>query len=94
MGLSTAIIPVYITSIAPPDKVGILGSLNQLMHTLGAVTAYIYGMLIDDKDREDRIRWRLYLILPAVFLLIRILALQLIFKIETLERHIHNNEIN
>ena len=48
IGISTAIIPVYINSIAPPEKVGQLGAYNQLLQTLGVVIAYVGGSVIDD----------------------------------------------
>jgi SP family galactose:H+ symporter-like MFS transporter len=46
IGISTAIIPVYINSIAPPSIVGKLGSFNQLLQTVGVVIAYVGGSII------------------------------------------------
>lgn len=84
IGISTAIIPVYINSIAPPDKIGQLGAYNQLLQTLGVVVAYIGGSIINDEDANDWIRWRVYLGFPALFLILRIVGMQFIYRFETL----------
>jgi len=39
-GVSSSIIPVYLTSIAPLKISGIIGSFNQLLITIGIATAY------------------------------------------------------
>lgn len=87
LGISTAIIPVYINSITPPSTVGRLGTYNQLLITMGAVVSYSLGSIILD-DPADQIRWRVYLGMPAFFLLLRVLVLQLFYRFNTLERHI------
>lgn len=89
IGISTAIIPVYINSIAPPLMVGKLGTFNQLLQTLGVVVAYIAGSMISE-DADDEFRWRIYLGFPALFLVLRIVGLQMIYRFETLERHLEN----
>ncbi len=73
--------------------VGKLGTFNQLLQTLGVVVAYIAGSMIND-DPADEFRWRVYLGFPALFLVLRILGLQLIYRFETLERHLLNGETN
>lgn len=81
LGISTAIIPVYINSIAPPTLVGKLGTFNQVMQTLGVVFSYIGGSILDSKDKDDEIRWRLYLGFPIVFFILRIIAMQMIYRL-------------
>jgi SP family galactose:H+ symporter-like MFS transporter len=39
-GISSAIIPPYLTSISPLDMTGIIGSFNQLLITIGISVAY------------------------------------------------------
>ena len=39
-GISSSIIPPYLISIAPLNMVGIIGSLSQLMITIGISAAY------------------------------------------------------
>lgn len=53
IGISTAIIPVYINSVAPPSMLGKLGAYNQLLQTLGVVTAYVAGYLVDGAEAGD-----------------------------------------
>jgi MFS family permease len=45
-GISSSIIPVYLTSIAPLKISGIIGSFNQLLITIGIATAYGLDFLI------------------------------------------------
>lgn len=52
LGISTAIIPVYLNSIAPPSISGKLGTYNQVMQTLGVLGAYSVGTIISD-DPSD-----------------------------------------
>ena len=41
------------TSIAPIEQVGKLGSYNQLLQTFALITACISGYLIEDNDVND-----------------------------------------
>ena len=50
IGISTAIIPVYISSISPPTMLGKLGTYNQLLQCSGVVLAYILGSILDNNN--------------------------------------------
>lgn len=43
VGISSGIIPVYLISLSPPEVSGIVGSLNQLLITIGIAVAYGLG---------------------------------------------------
>ena len=91
LGLSIAIIPVHLNSIAPPSMTGKLGTYNQLFQTSGVMFAYCFGLILD-KDPDDEIRWRFFLGFPIIGLVLRIIALQVFFPYNALERHIQNGE--
>ena len=46
IGISSVIVPIYLTSIAPMQIKGRLGSLNQLFLTVGIAIAYAMGLLM------------------------------------------------
>lgn len=43
VGIASGIIPTYLISISPPEISGLVGSLNQLLITIGIATAYGLG---------------------------------------------------
>ncbi len=43
VGIASGIIPTYLISISPPQVSGIIGSLNQLLITIGIAVAYGLG---------------------------------------------------
>ncbi len=43
VGIASGIIPTYLISISPPEVSGIIGSLNQLLITIGIAAAYGLG---------------------------------------------------
>ncbi|HEV7750520.1 MAG TPA: sugar porter family MFS transporter [Baekduia sp.] len=45
VGAVSSTTPLYLSEIAPPDRRGRLVTLNQLMVTLGIVTAYVVGLV-------------------------------------------------
>ncbi|MFC4619803.1 sugar porter family MFS transporter [Camelliibacillus cellulosilyticus] len=70
VGGSTALVPVYLSEMAPTHIRGSLASLNQLMITIGILIAYIVNYLFTSMEG-----WRLMLglaVVPAVILLIGI----------------------
>lgn len=46
IGISSAIVPIYLTSVSPIQLVGRLGSLNQLFITVGIAVGYTMGLLM------------------------------------------------
>ena len=83
LGMSAAITPIYLNSIAPSQVSGKLGTYNQVFQTLGVLFAYGLGTMIV-LDEQDQIRWRFYIGFPILFLLLRIIALQFIFPFDTI----------
>lgn len=45
-GVSSAIIPPYLTSISPLDMTGFIGSFNQLLITIGISVAYAMNFFL------------------------------------------------
>ncbi|MBM7646637.1 sugar porter (SP) family MFS transporter [Scopulibacillus daqui] len=68
VGGSTALVPVYLAEMAPTHVRGSLGSLNQLMITIGILVAYIINYAFTPIEGW---RWMLGLaVVPAIILLI------------------------
>lgn len=70
VGGSMATVPVYLSEMAPTEFRGSLGSLNQLMITIGILAAYLVNFAFADMEAW---RWMVGLaIVPSVILLIGI----------------------
>lgn len=70
VGGSTATVPVYLSELAPTELRGSLGSLNQLMITIGILAAYLVSYGFADMGAW---RWMLGLaVVPSIILLIGI----------------------
>lgn len=68
VGGSTAIVPVYLSEMAPTEQRGSLSSLNQLMITIGILAAYLTNYAFAPIEGW---RWMLGLaIVPSIILLI------------------------
>ena len=68
VGGSTAIVPVYLSEMAPTEQRGSLSSLNQLMITIGILSSYLINYAFTPVEGW---RWMLGLaIVPSVILLI------------------------
>ncbi|CEF17999.1 sugar porter family MFS transporter [Staphylococcus xylosus] len=68
VGGSTAIVPVYLSEMAPTEQRGSLSSLNQLMITIGILSSYLINYAFTPIEGW---RWMLGLaIVPSVILLI------------------------
>lgn len=68
VGGSTALVPLYLSEMAPTHIRGTLASLNQLMITIGILVAYIINFLFSSIDGW---RWMLGLaVIPAIGLVI------------------------
>src|SRR5699024_10168492 len=70
-GGSTAIVPVYLSEMAPTESRGSLSSLNQLMITIGILSSYLINYAFADMEAW---RWMLGLaVVPSVILMIGVL---------------------
>ncbi|MGW7899672.1 glucose transporter GlcP [Staphylococcus shinii] len=68
VGGSTAIVPVYLSEMAPTEQRGSLSSLNQLMITIGILSSYLINYAFTPIEGW---RWMLGLaIVPSVILLV------------------------
>ncbi|ATH59376.1 MULTISPECIES: sugar porter family MFS transporter [Staphylococcus] len=68
VGGSTAIVPVYLSEMAPTEQRGSLSSLNQLMITIGILSSYLINYAFTPIEGW---RWMLGLaVLPSLILLI------------------------
>lgn len=68
VGGSSAIVPVYLSEMAPTDKRGSLSSLNHLMITIGILASYLINYAFADMEAW---RWMVGLaVVPSVILMI------------------------
>ncbi|MGK9044943.1 sugar porter family MFS transporter [Mammaliicoccus vitulinus] len=68
VGGSTAIVPVYLSEMAPTNTRGSLSSLNQLMITIGILASYLVNYAFADMEAW---RWMVGLaVVPSVILMI------------------------
>jgi len=68
VGGSTAIVPVYLSEMAPTEQRGSLSSLNQLMITIGILSSYLINLAFTPIEGW---RWMLGLaIVPSLILLV------------------------
>ena len=81
MTMSLAMTPTFLnkmSKIYDPSIKGTLGSFNQLLIVCGMIVsymmAYILPRTIEKNDLWDGIKWRLYIGMPIVFILIRLRA--------------------
>ncbi|WP_214540214.1 sugar porter family MFS transporter [Staphylococcus pseudintermedius] len=71
VGGSTAIVPVYLSELAPTDARGSLSSLNQLMITIGILASYLVNYTFAPIEGW---RWMLGLaVVPSVILMIGVI---------------------
>ena len=71
VGGSTAIVPVYLAEMAPTESRGSLGSLNQLMITIGILSSYLVNYAFAGMEGW---RWMVGLaVVPSVILMIGVL---------------------
>ncbi|MBL4674719.1 MAG: sugar porter family MFS transporter [Mucilaginibacter sp.] len=71
IGITSYVVPMYISEISPSRARGALVTLNQLMITIGILVSYISDYWLSDDSRADS--WRLMFlvgVIPAVILLI------------------------
>lgn len=79
MTMSLAMTPNFLNKLSKiynPSIKGTLGSFNQLLIVCGMIAsymmAYILPKTIEKDDLWDGIKWRLYIGMPIVFILIRL----------------------
>ncbi|WP_214522886.1 sugar porter family MFS transporter [Staphylococcus pseudintermedius] len=73
VGGSTAIVPVYLSELAPTDARGSLSSLNQLMITIGILASYLVNYAFAPIEGW---RWMLGLaVVPSVILMIGVILM-------------------
>ena len=94
VGAMTVLTPLFISETSPIELAGPLGSLSQIMVTIGIMIAYILGFLVPiryiknegDNLNPDRLTtksWRIIFIIPAVISIIQTILLLAIFRYDT-----------
>lgn len=91
IGISGIVVPTYLISISPTKASGKIGSLNQILITVGIALGYAMGYKINELDLGNIYNWRLCVLIPVPICIVRIIACKL-FPMDTLERHIQNRE--
>jgi MFS family permease len=74
IGVSSIVIPTYLMSISPTKISGKIGSLNQILITIGIALGYAMGYRINDEDLGNFYNWRICVSVPAVMCCVRIVA--------------------
>ncbi|MCT0484941.1 sugar porter family MFS transporter [Weissella paramesenteroides] len=72
VGAASALVPAYMSEMAPAEKRGSLSGINQLMIVSGMLISYVVDFLL--KGLPEHIAWRLMLALAAVPALILFLG--------------------
>lgn len=78
-GISSAIIPPYLTSISPRDMTGFIGSFNQLLITIGISVAYAMNFFLESDILQKNYSIVIFVLIPLPFCIIRAAVLSLIF---------------
>jgi len=78
-GFSVSIIPRYLISISPLKWGGLMGSLHQILITIGIAFAFLLGQKVKAIKIFDIQDWQAYLIVPIFYSLVRLIVLN-IFK--------------
>jgi SP family galactose:H+ symporter-like MFS transporter len=71
IGITSYVVPMYISEISPAAKRGALVTLNQLMITIGLLASYIADYDFSDNNNPESWRWMFMVgVFPALVLLI------------------------
>lgn len=91
IGIYGIVTPQYIMSISPTKISGQMGSFFQIMITIGIAAAYAMGYVIDNNDLGDAINWRLCVLLPIPFCIMRV-AVCNYFSFDRIETHVKRRD--
>ena len=71
IGITSYVVPMYISEISPTRSRGALVTLNQLMITIGILVSYITDFILSNDSKMDSWRW-MFLVgfIPSLILLI------------------------
>jgi len=78
-GVSSAIIPPYLTSMSPLSMTGIIGSFNQLLITIGISVAYAMDFFLESDTLDKDIEIQIFVVVPLPFCLMRLIVLVFYF---------------
>jgi MFS family permease len=78
-GVSSSVIPPYLTSISPLSMTGFIGSFNQLLITIGISVAYALNFFLESDIMNKQAEISIFILIPLPFCFIRILTLTYIF---------------
>lgn len=83
IGCSGIVIPTYLISISPTSMSGKIGSLNQILITIGIALGYAMGYRINEKDLGNVYNWRFCVCLPILMCIMRIIVCRF-FRLDTI----------
>jgi len=72
IGIAGIIVPTYIMSLSPTSISGRIGSFNQIFITIGIAVGYSMGYIIDVKELDSPLNWRICVAYPIILCFIRI----------------------
>jgi MFS family permease len=78
-GVSSSIIPPYLTSISPLNMTGFIGSFNQLFITIGISVAYALNFFLESDLMSKQYEIAIFALVPLPFCVLRIVTLSFIF---------------
>jgi sugar porter (SP) family MFS transporter len=71
IGITSYVVPMYISEISPSRNRGALVTLNQLMITIGILVSYITDYLLSNDSKPESWRWMFLVgVVPALVLLV------------------------
>ena len=78
-GVSSSVIPPYLTSISPLNMTGFIGSFNQLLITIGISVAYALNFFLESDFMPKQYEISLFVLVPLPFCILRVVTLYFIF---------------
>ena len=78
-GVSSSVIPPYLTSISPLNMTGFIGSFNQLFITIGISVAYALNFFLESDIMPKNYEIAIFALVPLPFCILRIITLSLVF---------------
>ncbi|CAI2365526.1 unnamed protein product [Moneuplotes crassus] len=95
IGVMTVLTPLFISETSPVEVAGPMGSLSQIMVTVGIMIAYMFGFLAPirylDKEGDPEMNpdvlttqsWRIIFAVPAAISIFQTLMLLVVFRYDT-----------
>lgn len=96
-GAISIAVPMFLSETSPISISGAIGSLNQIMITVGIMVAAMLGFSIPLEDDEDEQKdsniWILVFLIPGALAVLQIIMLALFYKYDTPAFYWANNQV-